>query len=182
MMNEKQKLLLHCCCAPCASSVLERLIPQYDVSVVFCNPNIEPFEEYDRRKKELKKLLRNMPLLSDAKLIECEYDNAAFKHAALSLREEPEGGKRCRACFNLRLAETARLAKAGEYDLFATTLSVSPHKDAEILNEIGSEQAKEYGVGYFCSDFKKQDGHKRSIELSKEYGLYRQNYCGCLNK
>jgi len=162
--------------------VLERLIPQYDVSAVFYNPNIEPFEEYDRRKKELIKLLRKMPLLSDVKLIECEYDNAAFKHVALSLREEPEGGQRCRACFDLRLAETARLAKAGEYDIFATTLSVSPHKDAKLLNEIGGKRAEEYGIEYLSSDFKKQDGYKRSIELSREYGLYRQNYCGCLNK
>jgi len=152
------------------------------VSVVFYNPNIEPREEFDRRKKELATLLLNMPLLSDVKLVECEYDNAAFEHVALSLREESEGGDRCRACFKLRLAETARLTKAGEYDMFATTLSVSPHKDARILNEIGSKQAEIYGIVYFNSDFKKQDGYKRSIELSKEYGLYRQNYCGCQYK
>ncbi|MCL2663955.1 MAG: epoxyqueuosine reductase QueH [Oscillospiraceae bacterium] len=180
-MNDKQNVLLHCCCAPCASSVLERLTPQYNVSVVFYNPNIEPFEEHDKRKKELAKLLLNMPLLSNVKLIECEYDNAAFNHVALSLREEPEGGKRCRVCFKLRLSETARLAKTGEYDLFATTLSVSPHKDAKVLNEIGNNRAEEYGIEFLSSDFKKKDGYKRSIELSNEYGLYRQNYCGCQN-
>ena len=182
MVNYRRSILLHCCCAPCASSVLEQLVPQYDVTVVFYNPNIEPQAEYDRRKKELAKLLLNMPILSDVKLIECEYDNAAFKYVALSLREEPEGGDRCRACFKMRLAETARLAKTGEYDMFATTLSVSPHKDARILNEIGSKQAEEYDIEYLSSDFKKQDGYKRSIELSKEYELYRQNYCGCQNK
>jgi len=162
--------------------VLERLAPQYDVSVVFYNPNIEPQEEYNKRKKELKKLLLNMPILSDVKLIENEYDNAAFNHVALSLREEPEDGERCYACFELRLAETAQLAKAGKYDIFATTLSVSPHKDIRVLNEIGNEQAEKYGVEYLSADFKKQDGYKRTIELSKKYGLYRQNYCGCLNK
>jgi hypothetical protein len=161
--------------------VIERLILQYNVSVIFYNPNIEPQEEHDIRKKELARLLLNMPALSDVKLIECEYDNAAFKHVALSLREEPEGFARCYACFKLRLAETARQAKTGAYDIFATTLSVSPHKDAKILNEIGTDQAKEYGIEFLSSDFKKQDGYKRSIELSKEYGLYRQNYCGCQN-
>ena len=181
-MNDKQSILLHCCCAPCASSVLERLITNYNVSVVFYNPNIEPREEYDKRKKELAKLLLSMRPLTDARLIECEYDNAAFKHVALSLREEPEGFNRCRACFKLRLAETARLAKAGEYDMFATTLSVSPHKDVKMLNEIGREQAEKHGIGFLDSDFKKQDGYKRSIELSKEYGLYRQNYCGCQSR
>ena len=181
-MNDKQRILLHCCCAPCASSVLERLILQYDISVVFYNPNIEPFEEYDRRKKELAKLLFNIPFLSGIKLIECEYDNAAFEHAALSLREEPEGGKRCHACFKLRLTETARLAKIGDFGIFATTLSVSPHKDVKVLNEIGSTQAEKYGIKFLSSDFKKQDGYKRSIELSEEYKLYRQNYCGCQNK
>ena len=178
-MNEKQRILLHCCCAPCASSVLERLIPQYDINVVFYNPNIEPQEEYEKRKKELAKLLLDMPLLLDVKQIENEYDNAAFKHVALSLRKEHEGGERCRACFKLRLSETARIAKTGEYDMFATTLSVSPHKNAKILNEIGNKQAKKYDIEYLNSDFKKQDGYKRSIELSHEYGLYRQNYCGC---
>ena len=179
MMKDKQSILLHCCCAPCASSVLERLIQQYDVSVVFYNPNIEPLEEYEKRKKELEKLLRIMPFIPDIKLIECEYDNAAFNHVALSLREEPEGGKRCRACFKLRLAETAKLAKTEEYDFFATTLSVSPHKNAKVLNEIGIEQAEIYDIEFLNSDFKKQDGYKRSVELSKEYELYRQSYCGC---
>jgi hypothetical protein len=127
----------------------------------------------------LAKLL-NIPLLSDVKLIENEYDNAAFDSVALSLREEPEGFERCAACFKLRLAETARIAKAGEYDVFATTLSVSPHKNVKKINEIGNKQAKIYGIEFLSSNFKKQDGFKRSVELSKKYGLYRQNYCGCI--
>jgi len=176
---KKQSILLHCCCAPCASHVLECLIPQYDVSVLFYNPNIEPHDEYDKRKKELSQLLVKASLTSKVKLLECEYDNAAFKNAALSLRNEPEGGIRCRMCFELRLAETARRAKAGEFDAFTTTLSVSPHKNAELLNEIGSKIANDYAIEYLKADFKKKNGYKRSVELSGKYGLYRQNYCGC---
>ena len=117
---------------------------------------------------------------SSVVLLECGYDNAVFSNAVLSLREEPEGGARCRVCFELRLGETAARAKAGGYDCFATTLSVSPHKDAALLNEIGRSLAVEYGVDYLHSDFKKRDGYKRSVELSKQFGLYRQPYCGCL--
>jgi len=178
-MDEKKSILLHCCCAPCASSVLEKLVPMYTVSIVFYNPNIEPHEEYDKRKNELTKLLSTMPVLHEVELIECEYDNAAFKHAALSLRQEPEGGLRCRMCFEMRLKETARIAGAGEFDIFATTLSVSPHKNAKLLNEIGSKIADETGIEYLHANFKKQNGFKRSLELSNIYGLYRQEYCGC---
>ena len=152
------------------------------MSLIFYNPNIEPHDEYEKRKKELSKLLREASLLPVVKLLECEYDNAAFTSAALSLREEPEGGERCRICFELRLKETARRAKAEGYDIFATTLTVSPHKNAKLINEIGKHLADEYGVSYLNSDFKKSNGYKRSIELSKEFGLYRQDYCGCLNK
>jgi len=147
---------------------------------LFYNPNIEPAVEYDKRKKELSKLLQKASLAAEVKLLECEYDNAAFINAVLSLRNEPEGGARCRVCFELRLAETAARAKEGEFDVFATTLSVSPHKDAELINEIGDRLAGEFGVKYLCSDFKKKDGFKRSVELSKKYDLYRQDYCGCL--
>jgi len=181
MLNDETKpnILLHCCCAPCASHVIECLLPQYNVALLFYNPNIEPHDEYDKRKKELTKLLFKASLTSKVKLLECEYDNAAFKNAALSLRKEPEGGARCRMCFDLRLAETAHRAKAGEFDIFTTTLSVSPHKNAELLNEIGSRIANECGIEYLQADFKKKNGYKRSIELSGQYGLYRQNYCGC---
>ena len=175
----KPNILLHCCCAPCASYVLECLLPQYNVSVLFYNPNIEPFEEYNKRKKELTKLLSKASLTQTVSLMECEYDNAAFKNAALSIRNEPEGGMRCRKCFELRLYETARRAKEGEFEIIATTLSVSPHKSAELLNEIGSNAAVENGVEFLQADFKKKNGYKRSVELSEQYGLYRQNYCGC---
>jgi len=175
----KQNILLHCCCAPCASYVLECLIPQYNVSVFFHNPNIEPHDEYVKRKSELTKLLEKASLTSTVRILECDYDNAAFSSAALSLRDEPEGGARCRLCYELRLLETAYRAKAGVFDFFATTLSVSPHKNVRVLNEIGKKAAKEYGIGYLQADFKKKEGYKRSVELSKQYDLYRQTYCGC---
>ena len=150
------------------------------MSVLFYNPNIEPFTEYAKRKEELIKLLLKSSLTSTVKILESEYDNAVFINAALSLRNEPEGGERCRLCFELRLSETARIAKAGEFDIFTTTLSVSPHKNAKLLNEIGSNVANEYGIEYLKVDFKKKEGYKRSVELSKQYDLYRQKYCGCL--
>ena len=178
-MNDKPELLLHCCCAPCASYVIDRLIPEYNISLLFYNPNIEPSGEYKKRKHELLKFMKKASLSSKVMLLECEYDNAAFANAALSLRDEPEGGKRCRVCIDLRLRETAARAATGEYDIFTTTLSVSPHKNAALINEIGSHLSDEYGIGYLNADFKKHDGYKRSIELSKQYYLYRQNYCGC---
>ena len=154
-------------------------MPIYNVSLLFYNPNIEPQDEYKKRKKEIPVLLDKADILTQVDLLECEYDNAAFTTAALSLREEPEGGARCRVCFAIRLGETARRAKAGAYDIFATTLSVSPHKDAKLINEIGKRIADEYSIEYLSSDFKKNNGYKRSVELSKDYGLYRQEYCGC---
>jgi len=147
--------------------------------VFFYNPNIEPHEEYTKRKEELKKLLLKASFTPKVKLHECEYDNAAFENAALSLRNEPESGMRCRICFELRLAETARIAKTEGFDIFTTTLSVSPHKNAKLLNDIGCKIANDHGIDYLKADFKKKDGFKRSIELSKQYDLYRQNYCGC---
>ena len=181
MQNDELKpnILLHCCCAPCTSYVLECLLPHYNVSVLFYNPNIEPQEEYFKRKSELTKLLDKASLTSTTRMLECDYDNAAFSSAALSLRNEPEGGERCRLCFELRLSETASKAKAGKFDFFTTTLSVSPHKNAKLLNEIGKKAAIEYGVEYLQADFKKKDGYKRTVELSKKYSLYRQEYCGC---
>jgi len=149
------------------------------VSVLFYNPNIEPQEEYFKRKSELTKLLDKASLTSTTRMLECDYDNAAFSSAALSLRNEPEGGERCHLCFELRLSETARMAKAAKFDIFTTTLSVSPHKNAELLNEIGRKVENEYNVEYMQVDFKKKEGYKRSVELSKQYDLYRQKYCGC---
>ena len=154
-------------------------MPIYKISLLFYNPNIEPQDEYKKRKNEISVLLDKADILYEVDLLECEYDNAAFSSAALSLREEPEGGARCRICFAIRLGETARRAKADGYDIFATTLSVSPHKDAKLINEIGFRLADEYGIEYLNSDFKKNNGYKRSVELSKDYKLYRQEYCGC---
>ncbi len=173
------RLLLHACCAPCASYVLEYLSRYFEIDVFYYNPNIYPPEEYEKRGKELEKLISLMPFPNPVRLIPSDYDPELFYKAAKGLEKEREGGLRCNECFDLRLTETAKTAKAGEYDWFATTLTVSPHKNAELLNAIGLRLAEEYGVPYLVSDFKKREGYKRSIELCAEYGIYRQCYCGC---
>ena len=178
-MIDKPRLLLHCCCAPCASYVLEYLAPSYNITALFYNPNIFPQDEYDKRAAELRKLAALAAYSDGVDVSIVDYDAAIFDDAASPFLHEPEGGRRCRICFEIRLAETLRLAIEGGFDVFATTLSVSPHKDAEMLNEIGDALAAESGVSYLRSDFKKRDGYKRSVELSKQYGLYRQAYCGC---
>jgi len=160
--------------------VLESLIPLYDCTVLFYNPNIEPFDEYEKRSGELDKLFARNSLLKNLVRLDCNYDNDTFVQAVGQLRGEPEGGARCTICYELRLRETAKRAKDGEFEIFTTTLSVSPFKDAKILNDIGDKLAVEYNIEYLRSDFKKNDGYKRSVELSKKYGLYRQNYCGCM--
>jgi len=173
------QVLLHCCCAPCASYVLEYLSPAMEISILYYNPNIQPLEEYDKRGAELNKLLLQADYPNRVDMLSCEYDAGAFDSIAAPYKDEPEGGLRCRMCFELRLEETAKRAKADGYDYFATTLSVSPHKDAALISEIGGGLAKKYGVGFVHEDFKKHDGFKRSVMLSKQYGLYRQSYCGC---
>ena len=173
------RLLLHSCCAPCACYVLEYLSRFFDITALYYNPNIFPSEEYDRRALELKKLLACVKYPNRVDLIVADHDAAAFDAAAACLWDEPEGGRRCKLCFELRLEQTAARAKSGGYDYFSTTLSVSPHKNAVLLNEIGGGLSEKYGVKYLYSDFKKRDGYKRSTELSKQLGLYRQNYCGC---
>ena len=178
--DSKQRLLLHCCCAPCASYVLECLMPLYDCTILFYNPNIEPYDEYVRRRGELDKLLARNSLLKNIEILDCKYDNDTFVQAVGQLRGEPEGGARCTICYELRLRETAKRAKDANFEIFTTTLSVSPYKDAKLLNDIGDKLAVEYNIEYLRSDFKKHDGYRRSVELSKEYGLYRQNYCGCM--
>jgi len=173
------KLLLHCCCAPCASYVLEYLSQSFDVTAFFYNPNIYPRAEYDKRLSEMSKLLA---MTGYPDMLIGEYDIAAFAAVAKPFVDEPEGGRRCAECFKLRLSKTARRAQTSGFDLFTTALSVSPHKNAALLNEIGAALAVEYGVKYLHSDFKKNDGYKHSIVLSKQYGLYRQSYCGCFPK
>lgn len=173
--GEKPRLLLHSCCGPCSSYVLEYLTQYFDVTVLYYNPNIQPEAEYEKRLFYQREVLRHIP----AAILECSYDGAAFEAAAAGYEDAPEGGERCTRCFLLRLEETARLAAAHGFDYFCTTLTVSPHKDPERINRIGTELAQRYGVRWLPSDFKKRDGYLRSIRLAQEYGLYRQDWCGC---
>ena len=178
--GERPRLLLHVCCAPCLSGSLEYLAAHFQVALAFYNPNIAPFAEYEKRREEAARLIREMPLESPVSLLECPYDGAAFEEMARGLEDAPEGGARCMECFRLRLGYTARLAKEQGFDYFTTTLSISPLKNAKALNAIGEELAGQAGVACLPADFKKKDGYKRSIERSKQYGLYRQDYCGCV--
>jgi len=173
------RLLLHCCCAPCASSVIEQLSPYFSIALLFYNPNIRPREEHDKRAADMGKLLASGQFINGIELIIRDGGVSDFDGIIRAFPDEAEGGERCKACFELRLAETALDAKTGGYDCFATTLSVSPHKNAALINSIGSRLADEQGIRFLQADFKKRDGYKRSVELSKLYGLYRQDYCGC---
>lgn len=175
--GRRPRLLLHSCCGPCSSAVLERLAPHFALTVFFSNPNIFPGEEYRHRLAEQMRLLDALPF--EVALREDVYDHAAFLSAVRGLEREPEGGARCEPCFRLRMERTARAARDGGFDFFTTTLSVSPHKDAQLLGVIGQELGAQYGVAYLPSDFKKKEGYKRSVALAKEYALYRQDYCGC---
>lgn len=176
----RPKLLLQCCCAPCSSAVLEVLCAHFDVQIYFYNPNIHPQAEYEKRLQQFDKLLARAPAAKDVQLVPAKYDPEEFFSAVKGLENEPEGGARCIACFQLRLRETARKAKALGIPYFTTTLTVSPHKNAALLNEIGTAVAAEYGVRFLPSDFKKKEGYKRSVQLSEAYALYRQNDCGCV--
>lgn len=178
--SKPPRLLLHACCAPCSSHVLEYLSDYFEIDLFYYNPNISPEEEYGKRLEELKRLVGLMPLGHRVQFVPCDYEGEAFSEIARGLELVPEGGARCEKCFRLRLTEAAKEAKRGGYDYFSTTLSISPLKNAELLNRIGEEVGKEYGVPHLPADFKKKDGYKRSLELSKEYGLYRQDYCGCI--
>ena len=174
------RLLLHVCCAPCSSGCLEELCAHFDVTCFYFNPNISPREEFDRRACELERLTREMPLGLPPRVEIGSYEPERFEEIARGLEDVPEGGERCFACYRLRLEETARHAREGGYDYFTTTLSISPLKNADKLNLIGGELAETYGVPYLFSDFKKADGYLRSIQRSKEYHLYRQDWCGCI--
>ena len=176
--GRRPTLLLHSCCGPCSSAVLERLRDHFRVTVLYYNPNIEPEEEYLHRRAEQQRLLS---LTGDGTgWMACGYDHEAFEAFAKGMAGEPEGGKRCLACFAMRLNYTAQRAKEAGFEYFTTTLSVSPHKNAENLNRIGAEAGDRSGVKYLYADFKKKNGYLRSLQLSEAYGLYRQNYCGCL--
>ncbi|MBO5277135.1 MAG: epoxyqueuosine reductase QueH [Clostridia bacterium] len=178
MSNAKEgaTLLLHSCCAPCSSACLERLKDKFKITVLYYNPNIDEEEEYQKRKAEQIRFLQETGW---AEFLDCDHDAEAFAKMAQGLENEPERGKRCYACYALRLKKTAELAKEKGFDYFATTLTLSPHKNAEWLNEIGEREGGRYAVNYLFSDFKKQGGYYRSTALSVEYNLYRQDFCGC---
>ena len=178
--GSKPTLLLHSCCAPCSSYVLEYIAKYFDITILYYNPNIFPKEEYYKRYNELQRLLKEMPLENPVKLLEPQYDSEEFFKAVKGLEHIREGGERCFACYRLRLEKTARIAAEKGFDYFTTTLSISPYKNAQKLNEISDELGGIYKVNSLPSDFKKRNGYKRSIELSKIYNLYRQNYCGCV--
>ncbi|MBC5683837.1 epoxyqueuosine reductase QueH [Ruminococcus sp. NSJ-13] len=174
------RLLLHSCCAPCSSYVLEYLSQYFEVTVFYYNPNIYPESEYTKRVLEQQKLISEMRFKHPVTFIAGNYDSEKFYNMARGMENVKEGGERCFKCYELRLREAAKIAKNGEYDFFTTTLSISPLKNAQKLNEIGMLLAEEYGIEYLLSDFKKKNGYKRSVELSEQYGLYRQDYCGCV--
>ncbi len=178
-LTDRPRLLLQSCCGPCSSYVLEYMTRYFDVTALYYNPNIRPEAEYEKRLETLRKLLAAMPMEHPPELIEPGWRGEEFLSAVKGLEREPEGGARCAVCFRLRLEETARLAAERGFDYFGTTLTVSPHKDAQVINRIGQELGEKYGVAWLPSDFKKRDGYLRSIQLSKQYGLYRQDYCGC---
>lgn len=178
--QNKKKILLHVCCAPCSSHVLQLLEEEYNITVFFYNPNITAEEEYIKRIEELKRFVDVAPFTKDVIIEEGTYDPDEFFAMSEGLENEPERGSRCYKCYEMRMRETALYAKEKGYDIFTTTLSISPHKNAAWLNEIGQRLSEEIGVEYLYSDFKKKDGYSNSIRLSKEYGLYRQDYCGCI--
>lgn len=174
------RLLLHSCCAPCSSHVITYLAPYFDITILYYNPNIAPEDEYLKRKNEQIKLLSMLETPNKLDFIDCDYDNEKYNKLVKGYEMCPEKGERCTICFNLRIEKTAKVAKENSYDYFCTTLSVSPYKNAELINKIGEDMEKKYDVKWLHSDFKKENGYKYSIELSHKYGLYRQDYCGCV--
>lgn len=179
-VNTVPKLLIHSCCAPCSSYCLEYLSNYFDITVLYYNPNIFPKDEYMYRIEEQKRLIEAMTFENEVKFIATDYTPNDFYDSIRGLEEEPEGGDRCTVCFRVRLEYAAKLAKSLGFDYFVTTLSISPMKNSKLLNAIGLELEEKYGIKYLISDFKKRDGYRRSVELSKEYELYRQDYCGCV--
>ena len=178
--NEVPKLLLHSCCAPCSSYCLEYLSEYFEITVLYYNPNIYPKEEYDKRVEEQARLIREMPFKHPVRLIEGKFEPEKFFEMAKGLENVKEGGERCFKCYKMRLEKTAEYAAKKGFDYFTTTLSISPYKNAQKLNEIGEIISLEKNIKYLHSDFKKKNGYRRSIELSDIYGLYRQDYCGCI--
>lgn len=180
LAGKTPSLLLHACCAPCSSYVLEYLSEYFSITLLYYNPNISPEEEYQKRLAEVRRLISELPVKNPVAFREGKYDPERFFAMSRGMEQEPEGGARCMACYALRLEETALCAVAEKFDFFTTTLSISPYKNAAKLNEIGGALADKYGVPYLFSDFKKRGGYQRSIELSRRYDLYRQKTCGCV--
>ena len=178
-LNDKKTLLLHACCAPCSSAVLERIAEYFDITILYYNPNITEKEEYEKRLQELEKFVNEINL-DNIKVMPGRYEPEKFFEMSKGLEQEKERGKRCYQCYKLRLEETAKIAEQQNFDFFTTTLSISPYKNSKWLNEIGVDLDKKYQSTYLYADFKKKNGYKRSIELSKQYNLYRQDYCGCI--
>ena len=175
----KPKLLLHVCCAPCSSYVLTYLCDYFDITILYYNPNISPYDEYEKRLNEAKRLIKELNK-DNIHIMECGYENEEFEKIAKGLEDVPEGGIRCRKCYKLRIEKAAKYAKENNFDYFTTTLTISPLKNSQVLNQIGKELEEKYNIKYLYSDFKKKEGYKTSIILSKKYNLYRQNYCGCI--
>ena len=180
---DKKKLLLHSCCGPCSTAVIERLLEggEYALTVFYYNPNITDPAEYEHRKAEQQRFLKEYCTENGADIgfVEGDYDPQTFLAAAKGMEELPEGGARCRMCFEMRLSAAAKLAKEGGFDCFDTTLSVSPYKNYDVISEVGLALSEALGVEFLAGNYKKKDGYRRSVELSKQYGLYRQHYCGC---
>ncbi len=178
-LNGKKRLLLHSCCAPCSSHVISYLTNFFDITIFYYNPNISPKSEYDKRKEEQIRLIKEIDKTNKIDIIDCDYDNDIYESRIKGYEDCPERGSRCTICFDLRLSKTAQMAKELNYDYFCSTLTVSPYKNSKLLNEIGKQMEEKYGITWLYSDFKKENGYKHSIELSKKYNLYRQDYCGC---
>ena len=179
-LDSKKKLLLHSCCGPCSSYVISYLTNYFDITILHYNPNIYPYDEYLKRKQEQIKLINEIDCSNNLDIMDCDYDNDLYEKCIIGLENEPERGNRCMVCYNLRMEKTAKMAKECNYDYFCTTLSVSPYKNSEWINKIGEKLQNKYNINWLYSDFKKKDGYKQSILLSKKYNLYRQDYCGCI--
>lgn len=176
--DKKHSILLHSCCAPCSSHVISVLKDYFDITIFYYNPNISPIQEYEKRKQEQINFIKQLDC--GIKIMDCDYDNDVYEECIKGLENEKEGGARCLKCFRLRLEKTAKLASINNFDYFCTTLTVSPYKNSQVINNIGKELMNIYNVKWLYSDFKKEEGYKHSIALSKQYNLYRQDYCGCI--
>ncbi len=179
-LKNRPHILLHSCWAPCSSWVITFLTKYFDITILYYNPNISPIEEYEKRKAEQIRLINEIEHEGKIDIIDCDYDNDIYESRIKGYEKCQERGERCTICFNLRLEKSAMIAKENNFDYFCSTLTVSPYKNAKLINEIGAELGKKYQVKWLYSDFKKNDGYKKSIELSKQYNLYRQDYCGCI--